>query len=84
MVARISLAGYATKELQLSEGPMNWVRLNGRNHGEYWLLKSSHFNLQRDPIAQVFTGNIDANLFHDARIVDRGADLSLWGAGKAH
>ena len=58
MVARISLVGYATKELQLSEGPMNWVGLNGRNHGEYWLLKSTHFHVQLDSIGQVFTGHL--------------------------
>src|SRR5580658_2424396 len=39
MVARISLAGYATKELMLSEGPSDWRGLNGRSHGEYFLLK---------------------------------------------
>src|ERR1700676_5258275 len=38
MVARISLAGYATKELQMTDGPMNWISFNGRSHGEYWLL----------------------------------------------
>src|SRR4029077_16115167 len=31
MVARISLAGYATKEIQMTDGPMNWISLNGRN-----------------------------------------------------
>ncbi len=61
MVARISLAGYATKELQLSEGPMNWVGLNGRNHGEYWLLKSTHFHVALDPISEVFTGSVVAH-----------------------
>jgi serine protease Do len=25
MAARISLAGYTTKEIQMTEGPMNWV-----------------------------------------------------------
>jgi S1-C subfamily serine protease len=77
MVARISLAGYATKELQLSEGPMNWVGLNGRNHGEYWLLKSTHFHVQLDPVAKVFTGNIDAKLSPSAGFGDHGPDLSL-------
>jgi hypothetical protein len=43
MVARISLTGYATKEIQMTDGPMNWISLNGRNLGEYWLLKSDHF-----------------------------------------
>jgi S1-C subfamily serine protease len=76
MVARISLAGYATKELQLSEGPMNWVGLNGHNHGEYWLLKSNHFHADLDPISQVFTGNIAANFSNDAG-TDLEVDLSL-------
>jgi hypothetical protein len=45
MVARISLAGYATKEIQMTDGPMSWISVNGRNHGEYWLLKSDHFQV---------------------------------------
>ncbi len=60
MVVRVSLAGYATKEISLTEGPMNWVGLNGRNHGEYWLLKSDHFHVDLYLIAQTFTGKISA------------------------
>ena len=33
LVARISLPGYATKELTLTDGPQNWLSLNGRSHG---------------------------------------------------
>jgi S1-C subfamily serine protease len=62
MVARISLAGYATKELQMTNGPMNWISVNGRNHGEYWLLKSDHFNVELRPISAVFTGGVTAKL----------------------
>src|SRR5277367_5919393 len=58
MVARVSLAGYASKEFTLTEGPMNWVGLNGRNHGEYFLLKTDHFHVNLDPVAGVFTGTI--------------------------
>lgn len=58
MVARVSLAGYASKEITLTEGPMNWVGLNGRNHGEYFLLKTDHFHVNLDPVAGVFTGII--------------------------
>lgn len=58
MVARVSLAAYATKEISLTEGPMNWVGLNGRNHGEYWLLKSDHFQVDLYLIARTFTGKI--------------------------
>ncbi len=62
MAARISLAGYTTKEIQMTEGPMNWVSLKGHNHGEYWLLKLKHFHLELDPISKVFTGNIVADI----------------------
>ena len=58
MVARVSLAGYASKEFTLTEGPMNWVGLNGHNHGEYFLLKTDHFHINLDPVAGVFTGTI--------------------------
>jgi S1-C subfamily serine protease len=58
MVVRVSLAGYATKEMTITEGPMNWVGLNGRNHGEYFLLKTSAIHLNLDPISGVFTGSI--------------------------
>jgi hypothetical protein len=36
MVARLTLEGYAAKEIQLTEGPMSWVStLKGHNHGAY-------------------------------------------------
>jgi serine protease Do len=62
MIARISLVGYTTKEIQMTEGPMNWVSLKGHNHGEYWLLKLKHFQVDLDPISKVFTGNISADI----------------------
>jgi len=62
MLARISLAGYTTKELTLTEGPMNWVSLNGRNHGDYWLLKSDHFQVDLQAISETFTGIVTADL----------------------
>jgi S1-C subfamily serine protease len=76
MVARISLAGYATKEIQMTDGPMNWISFNGRNHGEYWLLKSDHFNVDLRPISEVFTGGIAAKLSSVGR-VDLQPELSL-------
>jgi len=45
MIARLTLEGYAAKEIQLTEGPMSWVStLKGNNHGAYWLLKTDHFS----------------------------------------
>jgi S1-C subfamily serine protease len=62
MVARVSLAGYATKELTLTEGPQNWLSLNGRSHGEYWLLKTDHFHVDLQRISEAFTGEITAKV----------------------
>jgi hypothetical protein len=62
MAARISLPGYTTKELQMTDGPMNWVSLKGHSHGEYWLLKLKEFHVDLDPISKVFTGNISADI----------------------
>ncbi len=76
MVARISLAGYATKEIQMTDGPMNWISFNGRNHGEYWLFKSDHFNVDLRPISEVFTGGVTAKL-SSAGHVDLQPELSL-------
>jgi len=66
MIARISLAGYTTKEIQMTEGPMNWVSLKGHNHGEYWLVKTNHFHVDLDPISKVFTGKISAEISETA------------------
>jgi S1-C subfamily serine protease len=76
MVARIRLAGYATKEIQMTDGPMNWISVNGRNPGEYWLLKSDHFQVTLQPISQVFTGGVAAKL-PGAGSVDLQPELSL-------
>jgi S1-C subfamily serine protease len=62
LVARVSLAGYATKELTLTEGPLNWISLNGRSHGEYWLFKTDHFHVDMESISEAFTGDVVARV----------------------
>jgi S1-C subfamily serine protease len=76
MVARITLRGYATKELLLSDGPVNWIGLNGRNHGEYWLFKAAHFHVNLDRIPEVFTGTISARVARNTA-ADFAPELSL-------
>jgi S1-C subfamily serine protease len=61
MVARLTLAGYAAKEIQLTEGPMSWVStLKGHNHGAYWLLKTDHFRVELQSASQTFTGTVES------------------------
>src|ERR1700686_589359 len=60
MVARLSLPGYATREIALTEGPMNWIDLHGHNHGEYWLFKSDHFHADLELLSPPFPGPVAA------------------------
>jgi hypothetical protein len=54
MVARISLPGFNVREIPLTEGPMDWIDLHGRHHGQYWLFKSAHFHvLAATPISSL-------------------------------
>lgn len=76
MVARLSLAGYVTREIRMTDGPMNWISINGRNRGEYWLLKGDHFEVELRAVEQVFTGGVTANLA-SAGSVDLQPELSL-------
>ncbi len=50
MMARVSMDGYLAQQVTLTEGPFEWVAINGRHHGNYFLLKSSHFEIKLDPI----------------------------------
>src|SRR4029077_19124813 len=74
VVARISLAGFAAKELTFTERPMNWLSLNGRNRGEYWLFKSDHFHVDLKLISETFTGGITARLSDSS--VELGPELA--------
>jgi S1-C subfamily serine protease len=62
LTVRIKLAGHATKEMLMTEGPMNWMALNGRNHGEYWLLKTNHLHVDLEPVSEIFTGKVGVKL----------------------
>jgi hypothetical protein len=45
LVVRVSLAGYAPQLIPITDGPMNWVDLHGRNHGAYFLVKTNEFHV---------------------------------------
>ena len=60
MIARLTLDGYAAKEIQLTEGPTNWVSLKGHDYGGYWLLKTDHFHVELRSASQTFTGGVES------------------------
>jgi len=62
MVLRISKNGYAPQEIVMTEGPMRWVALNGTDHGDYWLLKTDHFDVALETVSKTYTGTVTATV----------------------
>jgi S1-C subfamily serine protease len=60
LVARISMEGYVSKEITLTEGPLEWTSASGHKRFQYFLIRSSQFHVELDPIGKVFTGSITA------------------------
>jgi serine protease Do len=54
MVARVYKDGYTVQEIKLTEGPFEWVALNGKDHGKYWLLKTTNIPLVLEALSTVF------------------------------
>lgn len=68
MVMRVYKDGFTSKELKLTEGPYDWIALNGRNHGRYWLLKTNQIQLTLEELTAAFTGSVKATVASGTRI----------------
>ncbi len=51
LIARVSMDGYLSQQITMTEGPFEWVAVNGRHHGSYFLLKAEHFEIKLDPVS---------------------------------
>jgi len=71
MILRVRKEGYSTKEIVMTEGPMQWVALNGSNHGNYWVLKTNHFDIALEPISKSLTGTVVATVAENSEVVMR-------------
>ena len=58
MVARSYKDGYTVQEVTLTDGPFEWTALNGRNHGRYWLRKTSQIQATLRAPSTVFNGSV--------------------------
>ena len=77
MTARVSLSGYATHEIALTEGPMEWIDLHGHNHGQYWIFKAKEFRVELDAVGATFTGSIASRAPVVAQPASVAVELSL-------
>ena len=61
LVARLTLPGYATREIPLTEGPLEWkTTLRGTKRFDFWLFKARRFDTQLESIVKIFTGSINS------------------------
>jgi len=51
MVMTISKDGYAPEKVTLTNGPFEWLSVNGRRHGNYFVLKSERFDIHLDALS---------------------------------
>ncbi len=68
MLLRVSLDGYSSAEITMTEGPMRWIAVNGTDHGNYWLLKTDHFDVELEPASKSFTGTVVATGAGNSRV----------------
>lgn len=52
LILRIHLQGYMTQQVTLTEGPLQWISVTGKNHGKYFLLKADHFDFRLEQISE--------------------------------
>jgi hypothetical protein len=52
MTLRVSLDGYAAQQIIITDGPFEWLSVNGKHHGNYFVLKSDHFDMKLTPGAE--------------------------------
>jgi hypothetical protein len=46
MTLRVSKDGYAAQQITITDGPYEWLSVNGKRHGNYFVLKSDHFDMK--------------------------------------
>ena len=76
LLARITLEGFAPKEIILCDGPMQWRDAHGRDRGSYWTFKVSTFEVALIPIPKAFTGQVDVKAARKLS-TELARDLSL-------
>jgi hypothetical protein len=52
LILKVRLEGYTTQQVTLTEGPLQWISVTGKNHGKYFLLKADHFEFRLEQISE--------------------------------
>ena len=52
LILKIHKEGYTSQQLTLTDGPLQWISVTGRRHGNYFLLKGDHFVFQLEQLSE--------------------------------
>jgi hypothetical protein len=53
MTLRVSKDGYAWQQITITDGPFEWLTVNGKRRGNYFVLKSDHFDMTLTARAEI-------------------------------
>jgi hypothetical protein len=83
LTLKVSMDGYVTQQVTMTEGPFEWVAVTGRHHGNYFLLKSDHFNVKLDPVPLNVREDVTSDVEHVGPLRPV-SEVSLRGDDKPH
>jgi hypothetical protein len=53
MTLRVSKQGYAAQQITITDGPFEWIGVSGKRQGNYFVLRSDHFDKKLAPGAEI-------------------------------
>jgi hypothetical protein len=56
---RVSKEGYLSQQITATSGPFEWVAITGRHRGNYFLLKSDHFEIRLETVSHGSGGPVE-------------------------
>jgi hypothetical protein len=55
LILKVHKEGYTSQQITLTDGPLQWISVTGRRHGNYFLLKGDHFLFQLEQLSEAST-----------------------------
>jgi hypothetical protein len=52
IVVKLTKAGFLGRQMTLSDGPLKWIGLTGKQHGTYFVLRADHFEFKLDSASE--------------------------------
>ncbi len=52
LILKVHKEGYTPQQITLTDGPLQWISVTGRRHGNYFLLKGGHFTFQLEQVSE--------------------------------